>query len=102
MGGTEVDQKKLLHDLRKVQFLQLEVSVQRSKYSRGCDLRLEQSSLVDLTVSLTTFLCCSAGLELLRPLWCVRWEEGEVCLTMDLFSNKLYSLDFAQYFQDIQ
>ena len=61
VGGTKVEQKKLLHDLRKVQFLQ-------SQYSRGFDLRLEQSSLVD--PDCVSHLCCSAGLDLLWPGHC--------------------------------
>ena len=37
----------LLHDLRKVKFLQLEVLVLRSQFCCGRALRLELSSLVD-------------------------------------------------------
>ena len=52
----------LLHDLSKVKFLQLEVSVLRSQFIRGRDLRLELSSLVDPDcVSHFVFLCYSAG-----------------------------------------
>ena len=52
----------LLHDLRKVKFLQLEVSVPRSQFCRGRALRLELSSPVDPDcVSHFAFLCYSTA-----------------------------------------
>ena len=66
-GWSEEEEKMLLHDRRKVRFLQMEIAVLSSQFAWGQELRLQLSPLVDPeVVSHYSYLCYSAGAELSR------------------------------------